>query len=53
MATAAVVLTVAINPKRMETHRPGLRQDFVSIFAASLADRQSSVLCVVGRMQCS
>ena len=53
MVTAAVVLTVAIDPKRSETYRAALRQDFVPIFAASLANRQSSVLCGVGRMQYS
>ena len=53
MVTAAVVLTVAIDPKRSETHRPGLRQDSVPIFAASLANRHSSVLWVMGLIRCS
>ena len=53
MVTPAVVLTVAIDPKRSETHRPGLRQDSIPIFTASLVNKQSFVLCVVGRMQCS
>ena len=41
VVTAAVVLTVAIDPKRSGMHRPGLRQDSVPIFASRLANRHS------------
>ena len=47
------MLTVAIDPKRSGANRSRPRQGSLSILAASFLNRQSSVLWVVGRMQCS
>ena len=46
MVTAAVVLTVAIDLKRSGTYRPGFVKTLSRFFAASLANRHSSVLWV-------
>ena len=53
VATGAVTLTVAIDPKRTGTNRSGPRQGSLPILAASFLKRQSSVLWVVGRIHCS
>ena len=47
------MFTVAIDPKRTGANRSGPRQGPLPIFAASVINRQSSVLWVVGRIQCS
>ena len=46
MVTAAVVLTLAIGLERSETYRPGFVRILSRFFAASLANRHSSVLWV-------
>ena len=53
MVTAAVVLTVAIDPKRLGAYRSGLRQESFPILAASFLNKQFFVLWVVGCIQCS
>ena len=53
MVTAAVVLTMAFDPKRSGIYCPGLRQGSFPILAASFLNKQSSVLWVVGRIQFS
>ena len=53
VATRAVLLTVAIDPRRPGTDQSGLRQESLPIFSASFFKRQSSVLWVVGLIQCS
>ena len=50
MVTAAVVLTVAIDLKRSGTYRPGFVRALSQFFAASLANRHSSVLWVSPRV---
>ena len=52
VATGAVLLTVAIDPKRSGTNRSGPRQGSLPIFSASFFKRQSSVWWVVGLIQC-
>ena len=53
MATGAVLLTVAKDPKRAEAIRSGPRQGSLPIFSTSFFNRQSSVRWVVGLIQCS
>ena len=52
VATGAVLLTVAKDPKRAGDNRSGPRQGSLPIFSANFLNRQSSVRWVVGRMQC-
>ena len=51
MVTATVVLTVAIDLKRSGTYRSGFVRTLSRFFAASLANRHSSVCGC--RLQCS
>ena len=51
--TTVAVLAEVMGPKRREVHHSGLFRGSAPIFAASFANRQSSVLCVVCIIQCS
>ena len=52
VATGAVLLTVAKDPKRAGANRSGPRQGSLPIFSANFLNRQSSVRWMVGLIQC-